>query len=140
MGWTAFLTTPSGRAEYGSWSCTHNINGMIEDALTRAGRNPEDTVQPWWAKIREAQIGAVQNPEDFPLGRHSWWKLLDGRTGVEGHVLLTAVIEQLKADPEHYRAMNPANGWGDYDGLLKTLCAMRDAVPMEEPSVWGVWG
>lgn len=28
-------------------------------------------------------------------------------------------IEELKANPEKYKKLNPENGWGDYDGLLK---------------------
>lgn len=34
---------------------------------------------------------------------------------------LADTIECLERDPEKYRAMNPANGWGDYDSLLVAL-------------------
>lgn len=30
-------------------------------------------------------------------------------------------IERMRADPDHYQAMNPENGWGDYEGALKYL-------------------
>jgi hypothetical protein len=32
--------------------------------------------------------------------------------------LLARLVSNLKKDPEKYRAMNPNNGWGDYDGML----------------------
>lgn len=32
---------------------------------------------------------------------------------------LTAGLNKLKADPELYRSMNPDNGWGNYEGLVK---------------------
>jgi hypothetical protein len=32
---------------------------------------------------------------------------------------LRSGLERLRADPEQFRAMNPPNGWGDYDGLVR---------------------
>lgn len=32
--------------------------------------------------------------------------------------LLTG-LKRLKAEPEHFKQFNPANGWGDYDGLVR---------------------
>jgi hypothetical protein len=34
---------------------------------------------------------------------------------------ITATIEELKARPEHYRALNPPNGFGTYEGLITSL-------------------
>ena len=39
---------------------------------------------------------------------------------------LEHAIETLKADPERFRAMNPANRWGDYDSLLDALGQLLD--------------
>ena len=33
--------------------------------------------------------------------------------------LLEQGLAQLRAEPERFRALNPANGWGDYDGLVR---------------------
>ncbi len=33
--------------------------------------------------------------------------------------ILTKGLEVLRADPEKFKAMNPANGWGSYDGLVR---------------------
>lgn len=52
---------------------------------------------------------------------------------------LRGAIAAMKADPELYRGMNPANGWGDYDGALQFLVWMLancEAVPMGTCSVW----
>lgn len=72
-----------------------------------------------------------------------WWQRLDGMSGPEGRDFLDAVITQLEADPERFRAMNPPNGWGCYDGpdgVLGVLRKMRDAVPDDEGSAWHVSG
>ncbi len=73
------------------------------------------------------------------MARGAWWDLLHGRTGPEGAQLLDRIIKGLAADPERFRAMNPENGWGDYDSLLARLTEMRDAVP-EWPTTWSVNG
>lgn len=40
---------------------------------------------------------------------------------------LTAAVVRMTVTPEHYRAMEPSNGWGDYEGALAYLTALRDA-------------
>ena len=40
---------------------------------------------------------------------------------------LTEGLARLKADPEKFKAMNPPNGWGDYDGLVDFVKEYRDA-------------
>lgn len=32
---------------------------------------------------------------------------------------LTAGLALLESDPDRFKAFNPANGWGDYDGLVR---------------------
>lgn len=36
-------------------------------------------------------------------------------------IFLRLGIKRMEERPATYRAMNPANGWGDYDGLLAAL-------------------
>lgn len=102
MSWDAYF---DGEA----WNYTHNTNGMIAAAY-------------------ESVTGEKTEPSDFPLLGAVigpvWWKRLDGMTGQQGAVYLGQIIEGLEADPARFRAMSPANGWGDYDGLLKTLREM----------------
>jgi hypothetical protein len=105
------------KSEIEWWNYTHNVAPMIYRALEGAGIELE-------AKER-------------------WWQRLDGMSGAEGREYLAAVIAQLEADPERFRAMNPPNGYGCYDGphgVLGVLRRMRDAVPDGEASVWHVSG
>lgn len=108
MGWDAWLVDDRGHTE-GDWNYTYNTGPMIYDALDRAG---------------------------ISLDEHrNLWNYLQGKTGAEGGFVLAAIVRELEADPDHYRAMNPPNGWGDYEGILKVLTDMRNSVP-EWPTTW----
>jgi hypothetical protein len=120
----AFEPPREERSEVSDWNYTHNTNGMIAAAYKAV--SGEDT-------------GQCSGPLGPVIGA-AWWDRLDGASGPDGAAYLTRIITGLEADPERYRAMNPENGWGDYDGLLKVLREMRDAVPADEASVWEVSG
>jgi hypothetical protein len=36
-------------------------------------------------------------------------------------------LTKLKADPDKYKRLNPANGWGDYEGLVKFVSCYLEA-------------
>lgn len=36
------------------------------------------------------------------------------------------ILEAFAADPEKFRAMNPANGWGSFDGARSFITTIRD--------------
>lgn len=46
---------------------------------------------------------------------------LNGATGAECRPLLLEAIRKMESEPAKYRAMNPRNGWGDYEGALTLL-------------------
>lgn len=46
---------------------------------------------------------------------------LDGKTGRECIPLLRAAVAKMETSPAKYREMNPDNGYGDYEGALRTL-------------------
>jgi hypothetical protein len=48
----------------------------------------------------------------------------DGDPASECAPLLKAAIEVMENEPETFRAMNPPNGWGDYDSLVERLKAL----------------
>ncbi len=125
MSWTAHLIDDRGHDE-GSWNYTHNTNGMIEATLS--DEEVDGTREPFWSKLGNTTVG-----------RGAWWDLLDGLSGPDGAALLDRIIYGLEADPDRLRAMNPPNGWGDYDSLVKILTEMRDGVP-EWPTTWSVHG
>ncbi len=41
--------------------------------------------------------------------------------------VVCAGYADMVASPQKYRAMNPPNGWGDYEGALKFTQQLRDA-------------
>lgn len=117
MSWDATLETTETR------TCPH-CDGVLEQSVHEVGSwNCTHNINPM---IRSA-------------GDPDWWKSLDGLSGTEGKALLERIIMGLEAEPGRFRAMNPENGWGDYDSLLTVLREMRDAVP-PEPSTWRMWG
>lgn len=120
MSWDAWLTDDRGHNE-GDWNYTHNCNGMANAVLDE---NYEQ--RPTFEEV-------------FGHDHVSWWRRLDGLSGPEGAKLLDRIIRGLEADPARFRAMNPSNGWGDYDSFLKELRSMRDAVP-EWPTTWSTSG
>lgn len=137
MSWDASLSIDGVSWAGDSWNYTHNTSRMIADALERAGEPLGE---------EEGMRCRCPNPDD-PTGpllpcncSESWWKRLNGMSGSEGCRYLSVIVEQFEKDPDHYREMNPANGWGNYDGILKTLTEMRDACTSEIPMTWEASG
>lgn len=48
-----------------------------------------------------------------------WIYNLDGLKVKDTLPQFEMMLANLKADPEKFRAMNPANGWGDYNSLVE---------------------
>lgn len=51
---------------------------------------------------------------------------LQGAPCAEVAGVADAAIRRMEADPERFKALNPPNGWGDYDGALRFLRNLRD--------------
>lgn len=104
---------------------THNTNGMIAAAY-------------------EAVTGETTEQCDGPLGKAigaAWWDRLDGLSTDAGDAYLGQIIAGLVTDPVRFRAMNPENGWGSYDSLLKVLIDMRETAANYNATVkWRVHG
>ena len=77
--------------DLGSWNLTYNLSPMLRAAGF-----------PGWSEV-------VGNDLD-PLP-----------TGKRVAEVMAEVVSELRADPDKYRELNPPNGWGDYDGAVKTL-------------------
>jgi len=74
------------------------------------------------------------------LYSHLWRPDEVGVTRAEQLIdVLAAGLDRLRVDPDAFKAHNPANGWGDYDGLVRFteeyLAACR-AHPKARVSVW----
>lgn len=48
-------------------------------------------------------------------------------------------VKRMEDDPDTYRAMNPANGWGDYEGALRFLRQIAEACAQHPKARLGVW-
>ena len=127
--------------EAGWWNYTHNCSVMIYAVLEDAGIVLPPSTRPCTWLNRETGEW-VDAPEGH--GTISWWEHLDGMDGADGAdgaAYLSQIITGLEADPERFRVMNPENGWGDYDSLVKVLREMRDAaVEIGRPAFWRVSG
>ena len=49
---------------------------------------------------------------------------LDSLPAPEAAAKMEAALAKMEAEPERYRAMNPPNGWGDYEGAMRVLRQM----------------
>lgn len=52
---------------------------------------------------------------------------LDGITAREMVAKCSAILEAFAADPGKFRAMNPENGWGDFEGAREFIRKIQDA-------------
>lgn len=126
MSWDADLVLSVGESEHTikDWNYTHNTSTMFYAVLDDAGYD-----------LGTATYGAP--PQEHP---RPWWMALDGMTAPEGVEFLNLIIVGLLADPDRFRAMNPPNGWGDYDSVLLVLVAMRDWASAIPQARWKACG
>ena len=47
------------------------------------------------------------------------WRDLVGMKALDAGLHLIEVLDGMREDPQRWRAMNPPNGWGDYDKCLQ---------------------
>lgn len=63
----------------------------------------------------------------------------DGKTAGECLPVLRAGIDEMKANPQKYRALNPGNKWGSYDSLVPALEQLAETFassPLATVQVW----
>jgi hypothetical protein len=63
----------------------------------------------------------------------------DGKPAGECAPILAAAITAMENDPDTYRAMNPENGWGDYDSLMRALRRLLEGFRSEPHMRVRVW-
>lgn len=67
------------------------------------------------------------------------WRELLGRAAGESLPLLLDVQRALLADPSRFQGMNPPNGWGTYEGLLRVVADMIAAAGEHPKATWEGW-
>jgi hypothetical protein len=61
---------------------------------------------------------------------------IDGMTGAASIPKLETAIRGLVAEPERFRAMNPKNGWGSYDGFVDWLKSLLESARENPNKIW----
>ena len=140
MSYDIYLEDPDGRAHRLAGDCpddadhecpgrmvdvgnyTYNVAGMFADALS---------VDP--ALSMSDGISRIMgfDGSDGPYGVHRF----HGAPCVEAAGPLAEGVRRMEADPAHYRAMNPDNGWGSYEGALEYLRRFA-RLCADHPSRW----
>ena len=60
------------------------------------------------------------------IDKEKGFKKLDGMNCKEALPIINNAIQDMLNNADEYRKLNPKNGWGSYEGLLKTLQEMRN--------------
>ncbi|MFE3583712.1 hypothetical protein [Streptomyces vinaceus] len=99
-----------------------------------------DTGGPWAPSSDEVCVANVGNytsnvaPMWADALGHRLADLHDRNAG-ESLPALAAAVRKLRANPDRYRVMEPANGWGDYEGAVAYLAALCDACAVHPKAV-----
>jgi len=88
--------------------------------------------------IKEAEVVNIGNMtyNVAPMYKQALgYSLMDLNDRLAGEVVneLRLGIEDMRNNPEKYEKLNPANGWGNYEGALKYLSKLYSAC-CEHPS------
>lgn len=60
------------------------------------------------------------SPMLWAAGMPAWKEFIGKRAGDAGPIW-QQVADELRRDPDKYRLLNPANGWGDYDQAVDVI-------------------
>lgn len=64
---------------------------------------------------------------------------IEGMPAKELEPALRRSLEMLRAEPDEYRRLNPANGWGSYEGLVEAVESMLYAVGAYPDAIVETW-
>lgn len=67
------------------------------------------------------------------------WRAFEGAPASESAGVFAKVAAGLRANPERFRAMNPPNGWGTYEGALEVMERLRDLCARHPKATIGAW-
>lgn len=74
---------------------------------------------------------------------YDWIYHLHGELVADTLPKFQAMVENLEANPEKYRAMNPKNGWGNYDSLVslwhRILPRAQEIAEAVPNATWWEW-
>lgn len=116
--WLTMPDAKDGSFTLAEFNLSYNLGAMLREAgwPTRGRR---DT---WW----DPASFSTDTPD--PDAVTNWDVLDEDRRAGDLGEMVAAVVANLEADPERFKALNPPNGWGDYDGCLKTMRDFLDTI------------
>ena len=50
-----------------------------------------------------------------------WVDIINGEVAREVHLKIDKAVKEMEESPNKYKALEPKNGWGSYEGALKYL-------------------
>lgn len=68
------------------------------------------------------------------FGHNTGLYKLNGLIGEEAALELEQAINKMESSPKEYRQMNPANGWGNYEGAITFLENLKIACRLHPES------
>lgn len=127
MSWDADLYCPHCSSNVFDQNYTHNTNRMANVAA---------------GITHDPDMGVAQEIVGIggPRLDDTWWRRLNGMTGTQAKEFLGGILADFDARPMTYRAMNPDNGWGDFDSFRDVLRRMRDKSADAPDAVWETSG
>lgn len=98
-----------------------------------------DTGGEWPASVGEWHNYTYNvSPMFFRAFGEGGIRKLHGMTGEEAAPLISTAMEYFREHADELRAINPANGWGDYDGALRFLGMILDEAQEHPKALVGV--
>ncbi len=92
------------------------------------------------ARLTDPSINCTYNLGEMlrAAGFPAWNALIDAPASETGG-MLRAVADKLRSDPEQFKAYNPPNGWGTYEGAIEFLDAFAAACAEHPKATIGGW-
>lgn len=81
----------------------------------------------YWCGFEETTIDSINMTSNVaPMWREAGIDLagMKGMSAEQVRPMLAHAIYNMLTSPSKYKAMNPENGWGDYDSCVKYLVAL----------------
>ena len=100
------------------------------DPCPHCGRGPDRV----WESSPTYNLGPMWRAAGVPFDEG-----IEGKRGRELLDDLRVSLATLRADPARFKAMNPPNGWGDYDGLCDVVQRMIEAIEKYPEAVVSTW-
>jgi hypothetical protein len=102
----------------------HVDTGRGEEVqIVHSDLNATHNLNPMWTEIWGMTLGQL---------------LTDLPSCAQSYPALNAGLKYMRTNPEIFKALNPDNGWGSYEGALAFLTRVTDLAYQHPLCTWGV--